>query len=107
MSITVYEAKGCGGNLGSAMVGDTRYQQGTVEYLEKLMREDKRFAESLADLIESSGSKGVTFFEALKNGKVTINYDCVRAKADGSIKISRFELKSQPKVPDIKVSEAS
>lgn len=100
-SITVYEAKGGSGRLGTAQVDGVPHQQGTGPYLEMLMEQDPRFARALADLIESKGDEAAALVEALKSGKIELNYDLVQAYPDGDIGLSRFVMDPMPKLPKI------
>ncbi|RRD03452.1 hypothetical protein EII34_14280, partial [Arachnia propionica] len=100
-SITVYEAKGIGGDLGDIEIDGKRYQQGTSEYLQQLMKDDPRFAQGLEDLIRREGPGAEALIKAIRNGELTINYDLVHAKANGTIEISRFILDTKPTLPDI------
>ncbi|RRD50891.1 hypothetical protein [Arachnia propionica] len=104
-SITVYEAKGGRAGLGDALVEGIRHQQGTGAYLEKLLVQDRRFRKDLMELLESKGSKGVAFIDALKRGEVILNYDLVRARPSGTIALSRFDMKSPPDLGRILLGE--
>ncbi|WP_221620327.1 hypothetical protein, partial [Arachnia propionica] len=53
--ISIYEAKGGGGSLGTSKVDGVPHQQGTGPYLQKLLEQDPRVAQALADLIERYG----------------------------------------------------
>ncbi|RRD50894.1 hypothetical protein [Arachnia propionica] len=100
-SITVYEAKGGSGRLGSAQVNGVPHQQGTGPYLEKLMTRNPRFVQALADLIESKGDEAAGLAQALREGKIGLNYDLVQAHPDGDIGLSRFVMDPAPKLPEI------
>ncbi|MDO5084568.1 MAG: hypothetical protein Q4D89_14380 [Arachnia propionica] len=100
-TINIYEDKWDNSRLGSSKVDGVPHQQGTSGYLDKLMREDPRFAQALSDLIENSGAKGQALKEAIENGTVEINYYVVRARPDGTVDIYKFILDDDPELPEL------
>ncbi|WP_185711190.1 hypothetical protein [Arachnia propionica] len=100
-TINIYEDKWDNSRLGSSKVDGVPHQQGTAGYLDKLMREDPRFAQALSDLIDSSGAKGQALKEAIENGTVEINYYVVRARPDGTVDIYKFTLDHKPELPEL------
>ena len=67
------------------------------------MKDDPRFTQELEYSIRREGPKAKALSEALKNGYLTIKYDLVHAKANGTIEISRFTLDTKPTLPNIKI----
>ncbi|MDO5065935.1 MAG: hypothetical protein Q4D96_01480 [Propionibacteriaceae bacterium] len=100
-TINIYEDKWDNASLGSSKVDGVPHQQGTAAYLDKLMREDPRFAQAISDLIERSGGKGQALKEAIENGTVEINYYVVRARPDGTVDIYKFNLEHKPELPEL------
>ncbi|WP_185711396.1 hypothetical protein, partial [Arachnia propionica] len=100
-SITVYEAKGGNAPLGTSKVDGVPHQQGTGPYLQKLMEQDPRIVQALADLIEREGPDARALKEAIENGTIEINYDLVRARPSGTIGLSRFRLDGTAYLPKI------
>ncbi|MDO5082181.1 MAG: hypothetical protein Q4D89_02100, partial [Arachnia propionica] len=98
--ISVYEAKGGGGPLGTSKVDAIPHQQGTGPYLQKLMEQDPRVAQALADLIERHGPEADALKEAIAKGEVEISYELVRSQPSGRIKLSKFQLDEKPTLPD-------
>ncbi|MDO5065926.1 MAG: hypothetical protein Q4D96_01435 [Propionibacteriaceae bacterium] len=98
--ISIYEAKGGGGPLGTSKVDGIPHQQGTGPYLQKLMEQDPRIAQALADLIERHGSKADALKEAIARGDVEITYELVRSQPNGKIKLPKFQLDEKPQLPD-------
>ena len=98
--ISVYEAKGGGGPLGTSKVDGVPHQQGTGPYLQKLLEQDSRIAQALADLIERHGPDADVLKEAIAKGEVEIGYELVRSQPSGRIKLSKFQLEEKPTLPD-------
>ena len=62
-----------------------------------------RFTRGLEYPIRREDPKAKALIEAIKNGYLTIKYDLVHAKANGTIEISRFTLDTKPTLPNIKI----
>ncbi|MDO5068415.1 MAG: hypothetical protein Q4D96_14145 [Propionibacteriaceae bacterium] len=69
------------------------------------MQDDPRFAQALEDLIRAHGPEADALVQAIKDGDLTINYDYVHARADGTINIARFTLDTPPQLPHIKLPQ--
>ena len=100
-AVNVYETKGGNSALGDRTVDGVRVQQGTAGYFNDVARTDPRFLSGLRDYI--ARNQGSPIAAALRNGDITINYELVRARPNGSISVTRFVIDpADLKLPPLK-----
>ncbi|MFB7579524.1 hypothetical protein [Streptomyces hydrogenans] len=84
IKILVGEAKGGSSTLGTRRIGGERFQQGTPEYLDFMIKHDKGFREKM---------KGEGLLADLDNGDLQIEYHLIKAKGGKTVLVSEFNLK--------------